>query len=141
MHQRRRISLLLGATLLAIAAVFPSAVAAARIAPAQGDHIWNGTTCNGTKVSVAYHVGRRGRITIDGVSGGRVRVVRTWHMVFVRFRGTTTRLVIRTHWRNGDLHLHEDSSNGRCPTPPPGDDPPVGEPPPTDDPGNNSPPG
>jgi hypothetical protein len=142
MHQRRRrLALLLGASVLAIAAVFPATAAAEQITPARGDHVWSGTTCAGAHVSIAYHVGRWGRITLDDIDGGRARVVRSWYRLFVRFRGTTTRVWIRTHWRRGQLHLHVDSSNGECPAPPPGEDPPAGDPPPTDDPGNNSPPG
>jgi hypothetical protein len=140
MHQRRRrLSLLIGMTVLAIAAVFPAGVAAAQVTPAQGPHVWSGQTCAGDNVSLSYHVGRRGRIVIDAVTGGTVRVVRSWFRTMIRFRGTTTRVFIWTHFRHGTLHLHVDSTNGRCPTPPDGD--PVLPPPPPVDPGNDSPPG
>lgn len=138
-HPRRRIRLLIGTSVLAIAAVFPVSVAAAQVTPARGDHVWTGQTCAGTPVSVAYHVGRRGRITIEDVSGGQVRVIRSWHWVHVRFRGTTTRVTIRTHFRRGGMHLHVNSTNGQCPTPTV--EPPAGDPPPSSDPGNDSPPG
>lgn len=142
MHQRRRrLSLLIGTTVLAIAAVFPAGAAAAEVTPAQGPHVWTGQTCAGDKVSVSYHVGRRGRIAIDAVTGGTVRVVRSWFRTMIRFRGTTTRVFIWTRWRHGTLHLNVESTNRRCPAPP-SDDPAPGDPPaPPVDPGNDSPPG
>jgi hypothetical protein len=140
MHStKRRLSLLIGTSVLALAAIFPASVAAAQVTPARGEHVWTGTTCAGNTVSVAYHVGRRGRIVIDDIDGGRARVMRSWFFVSVRFRGTTTRVTIRTAMRHGTLRLFENATNGHC-SPPPAD-PPSGDPPPSSDPGNDSPPG
>ncbi len=68
MHQgKRRLSLILGLAVLAIAVAFPASVAAARFIPPEvaGAHTWTGVTCAGTPVSVTFHVTDRGRVVFD----------------------------------------------------------------------------
>ncbi len=138
MHQgKRRLSLILGLAVLAIAVAFPASVAAARFIPPEvaGPHTWTGVTCAGTPVSVDFHVTDRGRAVFDSASGGQARVRWAWHGFRVHFRGTSTRVMVWTSWRRGVLQLHVQSFNRFCPPPA---DPPSGDPPPG---GNDSPPG
>ena len=141
MHQgKRRLSLILGLAVLAIAVAFPASAAAARFIPPEvaGSHTWTGVTCAGNPVSVTYHVTDRGRAVFDSATGGRARVRWLWHGFRVHFNGTSTRVMVWTTWRRGVLQLHVRSWSRFCPPPA---DPPSGDPPPTDDPGNDSPPG
>jgi hypothetical protein len=140
MHNgKRRIIVMLGLGLLMMAMVFPASVAARphRTVPADvaGAHTWTGQLCDGTAVSVAYHVTERGRLVFDEATGSRARVNRHHGWFRVRFVGERLRVVVWTHWRRGVLHLHTRVWQGECEVTP------APEPPPTDDPGNNSPPG
>jgi hypothetical protein len=125
----RRIFAMVGLGLLAMALVFPASVAAKphRTIPADvlGDHVWTGQLCDGTAVSVAYHVTARGRLVFDSASApARVQKHRGWFRV--RFKGTPTRMMAFVHWgRHGVLHLHVRSWQGKCDPPPAGDPPPV----------------
>ena len=70
MHNgKRRIFAILGLALLAMALVFPASVAAKphRTIPADllGDHVWTGQLCDGTAVSVKYHVASDGTVVYD----------------------------------------------------------------------------
>ena len=78
MHNgKRRIFAILGLALLAMALVFPASVAARphRTIPADvlGDHVWTGQLCDGTAVSVKYHVTDRGRLVFDEASAAGTR--------------------------------------------------------------------
>jgi hypothetical protein len=132
-HGRRRLAIILGISVLALAAAFPDAVAARSIpADVAGAHVWSGQLCDGTALTVSYHVSARtGRAVFDSATGGPVRVRWAWHGFLAHFRGTSTTLVVWTNWRRGVLHLHERVWSDPCPPPPTGD--PV---PPPDDGGN-----
>jgi hypothetical protein len=134
MHKgRRRISLILGMTVMALMLTFPIGVAAApRSVPAsvQGSHTWSGELCNGTDVKVTYHVTSRGRVVFDSATGARTRMVRFPGFFMVTFRGTQTRVLVWLTWRHGVASLHSRTWSGRCapvtpPPPPQGDDGPV----------------
>lgn len=130
MRHRRRLSAILGLMLLAMVMALPAGVAARehhRTIPAEvlGDHVWTGTLCSGAAVSVAYHVTDRGRLVFDSVTGAPAHE-RGWRHEFrVRFDGTSARLFVWVHWRNGVLHLHDWFRQRPCETPPP---PPVEDP-------------
>lgn len=135
MHNgKRRISFIALLALATIALAFPAG-AAARSVPAgvRGAHVWSGELCDGTDVSVKYHVTNRGRLVFDSASGAPARVSRHFGWFRVRFEGVRMRALV--HWgRRGVLHLHVRSWSRDCPPPPPpADDPPNdgGEPPPS----------
>ena len=118
MHQgKRRLSLILGLAVLAIAVAFPASVAAARFIPPEvaGSHTWTGVTCAGHPVSVTYHVTNRGRVVFDSATGGSARSSWVWHGFRVHFRGTSTRVMVWTTWRHGVLQLHVRSRTRFCP--------------------------
>jgi hypothetical protein len=136
MHMgRRRISLVLGTMAMALMLTFPIGVAAApRSVPAsvQGSHTWSGQSCDGTALSVVYHVTSRGRVVFDSAAGARTRVWRFPGFFMVTFRGERTRVLVWLTWRRGVATLHSRSWSGRCePVTPP-----AGDPPPVDDGGN-----
>ena len=140
MHQgKRRLSLILGMSVLALAIAFPASVAAARIIPPDviGAHSWSGPSCSGKTLTVNYHVTQRGRLVYDSSSGARARVWRSWRGFFVRFRGEHVIVRVWTSWHNGVLQVNTRSWSAVCPPA----DPPSGDPPPAPDPGNDSPPG
>src|SRR5215510_6205363 len=141
MHSaKRRLSLVIGMSILALAIAFPATVAAARIIPPEvlGPHTWSTTTCAGKTLSVAYHVTPRGRAVFDSSSGARARVWRTGRGFFVRFRGEHTIVRVWTTWQQGVLRVRTRSWMPVCPPP---TEEPSGDPPPSSDPGNDSPPG
>ncbi len=136
MHMgRRRISLALGVTAMALMLTFPIGVAAAsRSVPdsVQGSHTWSGQTCDGTDLSVAYHVTSRGRLVFDSAAGATTRVWRFPGFFMVTFRGEHTRVLVWLTWRHGVAALHSHSWAPACePVTPP-----AGDPPPVDDGGN-----
>lgn len=124
---RRRLSLIVGLTLAVMTLALPAGVAArsAKMIPADvlGAHVWTATLCDGTAVSVRYHVTARGRLVVDGTSGTRARVRGGAHWFEVRFVGAHTRMGAWVHWRHRTLHLQDWSAQRPCP-PPPDDDPP-----------------
>ena len=140
MHDRkRRLPVILGMTLIALAVVFPISASARereRTIPPDvlGAHVWTGELCDGTAVSVLFHVTDRGKLVFDQATGApaTARQHRGWFRV--RFDGTRTRVLVWTNWRHGTLRLHVASRQGRCePTPEQPADP---APAPPDDGGN-----
>jgi len=136
MHNgKRRIPLIVGMALVAMALAFPVTVAARehhRTIPPEvlGAHVWNGAACDGTALTVAFHVTDRGRLVFDSAAGSRT-VVRKHHGWFsVRFVGEKVRMVAWVNWRHGTLQLHTRSRSAECPPPP------VTDPTPPDDGGN-----
>ena len=109
---RRRISLILGMTAMALMLTFPIGVAAApRSVPAsvQGSHTWSGEMCDGTDLKVTYHVTSRGRLVFDSATGARARVRRFPSFFMVTFRGERTRVLVWLTWRRGVATLHSRS--------------------------------
>jgi hypothetical protein len=137
MHMgRRRISLILGVTAMALMLTFPMGVAArTRTVPADvlGTHTWAGELCDGTAATVTYHVTSRGRVVFDSATGADARVWRFQNFFMVRFRGTThARVLFWVTWPKGVATLHSRAWAGHCaPVTPP-----AGDPPPVDDGGN-----
>jgi hypothetical protein len=140
MHNgKRRIPLIVGMALVAMALAFPVSVAARdnhhdRTIPPDvlGAHTWTGTACDGTALSVAFHVTDRGRLVFDSAAGSATRVRKHHDWFTVRFNGKHVRLVAWVNWRHGTLRLHTRSWSADCPPPA---DPPA-DPPPVDDGGN-----
>jgi hypothetical protein len=134
LHRTRRVTLLLGLSLIALSLTLPIGAAAhpdRRVVPADliGEHVWAGQLCDGTAISVTYEVTDRGRLVFIEATGGDVRVQSHRHWFRVRYIGTGTRVAVWAHWHRRTLELHDRSRTRDC-------DPPPAEEPPPDDGGN-----
>lgn len=128
----KRLSLVAGMAVLTMALAFPGAVAARphRVVPPDvlGAHTWSGQLCDGTAVSVDYHVTDQGRLVFDAANGAPYRERSFWHRFRVRFTGTGFGVMVWTTWHHGVLRLRSVAWSPTCPPPPPPVDPPTGDP-------------